>query len=172
MATAVIRPENKEDYAQIRELNIQAFEQETEADLIDKLRKKEEFIEDFSMVCDVEGEIVGHILFYPVEIIGEKIFQTISLAPMSVLPEYQNQGIGTKLVQTGLSILKENGYKNVIVLGHPDYYPKFGFEPASKFHIRFPAEVPDEAFMALELEEGSLQNISGEVKYPHEFFEE
>jgi putative acetyltransferase len=87
------------------------------------------------------------------------------LAPMSVLPDHQKQGIGASLVNAGLSLCVSNGYKAVVVLGHPDYYPKFGFTPASTFGIKSEYDVPDEVFMVKELENGALSEYQGVVKY-------
>lgn len=92
-------------------------------------------------------------------------------APVAVLPAYQKQGIGSQLILHGLNKSKEMGFKSVIVLGHETYYPRFGFRPADKWGIKAPFEVPDEAFMALELEAGSLNGIAGTVVYGREFFE-
>ena len=91
------------------------------------------------------------------------------MAPMSVVPEYQRRGVGKQLVTEGLKRAKSIGYKSVIVLGHSEYYPKFGFEPASKWNIKAPFDVPDNVFLAIELEEGGLKGVSGAVEYPDEF---
>ena len=95
----------------------------------------------------------------------------LGLAPMAVAPEYQQQGIGSALVRSGLEHCRAAGYKAVIVLGHPRYYPRFGFVPASHFNIRSQYDAPDEAFMALELEPGALGEIGGVVKY-HPLFDQ
>ncbi|WP_262429174.1 GNAT family N-acetyltransferase [Paratissierella segnis] len=95
----------------------------------------------------------------------------MALAPVSVLPEYQDRGIGTNLINKSINIAKKLGYKSVIVLGHENYYPRFGFKPASKWGIKAPFDVPDESFMALELNDGSLDGVTGTVVYAKEFFE-
>ncbi len=95
----------------------------------------------------------------------------LSLAPMSVHPNYQRKGIGSRLVREGLKQAKEKGYGSVIVVGHPEYYPRFGFNKASKFDIKVPFDAPDNAFMALELVENALQNVKGVVEYPTPFSE-
>ncbi len=167
-----IRPETFKDYAGIKKVNDLAFNQPNEGILIEKLRSKIEFIKDLSLVAELNGLIVGHILFFPIKVIGEiKICNSLSLAPMSVLPGHQRKGIGSQLVIRGIESVKKIGFKSIIVLGHKDYYPKFGFTPASNWKITSPFEVPDEAFMALELAEGSLKNVSGLVEYPPEFDE-
>ena len=98
-------------------------------------------------------------------------YDSLALAPVSVVPEHQNKGIGSELISESLKIAKELGFKSVIVLGHDKYYPRFGFKPASTWGIKAPFDVPDEAFMALELEDGSLEDISGTVVYSKEFSE-
>lgn len=168
-----IRPETRDDYAAITGLNDLAFEQETEGKLVEKLRETKEFIPALSLVAQIEGEIVGHILFYPIKIdTGDSSVSTLALAPMSVRPEYQRMGIGGKLVRAGIKSARELGHKSVIVIGHPEYYPKFGFKPASGWGIKPPFAVPDNAFLALELEVDALNNVKGTVKYPEAFNEE
>ena len=102
---------------------------------------------------------------------GEKENLSLALAPLSVLPQYQNKGIGSKLIIESLKIAENLAFKSVIVLGHDKYYPRFGFKPASIWGIKAPFEVPDESFMALELMDGSLDGITGTVVYAKEFFE-
>jgi predicted N-acetyltransferase YhbS len=140
--------------------------------MVEKLRQNDLFIPQLSLVAEADGDIAGHILFYPVYIFSTRSrYQCLSLAPMSVVPGYQRRGIGSQLVRTGLKAAGELGFESVIVLGHPEYYPRFGFKPASRWHIKVPFEVPDEAFMALELTDNALANISGAVRYPEEFAE-
>lgn len=102
---------------------------------------------------------------------NHKSVESLALAPVSVLPEYQKKGIGSMLISKVLKKAKELGYHSVIVLGHKDYYPKFGFKPASLWNIKAPFEVSDEVFMALEITGNSLENVNGIVRYPREFFE-
>ncbi|NQV02410.1 MAG: N-acetyltransferase, partial [Bacteroidia bacterium] len=112
----------------------------------------------------------GHILFFPIPIRTETgFFQSISLAPMSVLPEYQNKGIGGQLILQGLTKVEELGHKSVVVLGHPEYYPRFGFRKASDWEIKVPFPAPDEAIMALEFEKGTLK--PGTIEFIAEYFE-
>ncbi|MDR7870791.1 MAG: N-acetyltransferase [Tissierellaceae bacterium] len=144
----------------------------TEHFLVAKLRKSDAFIPELSLVAEIDGQIVGHIMLTKLNIENEENnYESLGLAPVSVLPEYQNKGIGSKLIRDSLKIAKEKGFKSVIVLGHDKYYPRFGFRPASKWDIKAPFDVPDEAFMALELEIGSLADVSGTVVYSKEFFE-
>lgn len=166
-----IRPETPSDYPAIAEVNDLAFGQPNEGKLIENLRKNQKFVPELSLVAEVNGKIVGHILFFPIKIksAGGKGKDTISLAPLAVLPDFQNQGIGGELIKEGLKACQKNGYDSVVVLGHPEYYPKFGFEPTGKWGIRDPFGAPAEAFMALELKRGSLEDISGIAEYPEEF---
>lgn len=168
----VIRPEIKSDYLHIKNVNDLAFKQQSEGLLIDKLRDNPMFITDLSLVAVLGNEIIGHILFVPINIVDNAmIHDSLALAPMSVLPKFQGKGIGGQLIKYGLNAAKKLGFESVIVLGHKDYYPKFGFQPASKWNIKAPFDVPDEVFMAIELVNNALVDISGVVEYPPEFAE-
>jgi predicted N-acetyltransferase YhbS len=165
-----IRRETAGDHQNITVVNNLAFGQKNEGQLVMRLRKTKKFNPGLSLVAEVQGRIVGHILFYPIEIRSEdKVFPSLALAPMAVLPEYQRQGIGSQLVEEGLKKARKLGFSSVIVLGHAAYYPRFGFEPAGKWGIRPPFEVPDDVFMALELVRDGLKDIQGTVEYPPEF---
>lgn len=167
-----IRPEKESDFKAIYNTNVLAFGGTEEAVLVGKLRKTPNFISELSLVAKFNNKTVGHILFYPIEIAGDgNTAKTLALAPMSVLPQYQRKGIGGKMVKVGLSKAKKLGYDCVIVLGHEKYYPKFGFQPASKWGIKCPFEAPDASFMALELTPGVLTRSAGTVVYPKEFNE-
>ena len=96
-------------------------------------------------------------------------YPSLSLAPLSVLPVYQRKGVGKQLISEGLKQAKSMGFQSVIVLGHPDYYPKFGFKLAGSWNIKAPFAVPVNAFFALELTESGLHGVSGTVQYPREF---
>ena len=125
-----IRFEDSEDKSGIRHINIEAFDSDAEANLIDALR--ESAIPIISLVAEENGQLVGHILFSPVTLDGNKPNISIAgLGPMAVLPDWQNQGIGSRLVEEGLKQCKRSGYEVVVVLGHPNYYPRFGFSPFS-----------------------------------------
>lgn len=131
---------------------MQAFGQAPEADLVDRLRENCPGI--LSLVAIQDNQIVGHIAFSPVRIEDDKTVDGMGLGPMAVLPEFQHQGIGSRMVQAGIEILKNQGSPFIIVLGHPEYYPRFGFEQASHSDIHSQWEgVPDEAFMILILNE-------------------
>ena len=165
-----IRPEHKNDLSVISMINDMAFGQENEGNLVVKLRKNRNFIKDLSLVACMGNEIIGHILFSKIIIKNEnEEFESLALAPMSVIPELQGLGIGSELIKKGLQKATKLGYESVIVLGHENYYPKFKFTPASQFQITCPFEVPDANFMAIELQKGSLENVSGCVEYPNEF---
>jgi putative acetyltransferase len=165
-----IRLERPEDVLQIRNVNELAFEQPAEADLVDRLRQG---CPDFlSLVAEDDG-VVGHILFTPVviESAGRQV-HGMGLAPMAVLPDRQRQGVGSRLVKQGLDILRERGCPFVVVIGHPEYYPRFGFSPASGHGLVSQWEgIPDAAFMALTLDASSMAGISGVAKYREEFTE-
>jgi len=166
-----IRKEEENDYNKVYEVNWLAFQQENESKLIEKIRKGENFVPELSLVAEIDGEIVGHILFSRIKIVRDSIFESLSLAPMAVIPEFQKQGIGTKLIKKGIEKAKELGFDSIIVLGHEEYYPKFGFARASNWSIKCPFEVPDEAFMAIELTEKAFEDKAGTVRYPDEFME-
>ena len=152
----------------MRRVNELAFEQPNEADLVDALRANARpFI---SLVAVVDEQVVGHIFFSPVSIESENgVFTAMGLAPMAVLPEYQNQGIGSQLVREGLKECQRLGHRIVVVLGHANYYPRFGFTPASLKGLRSEYDVPDEVFMVTELVPGALEERRGLVKYHPEF---
>jgi len=168
----LIRKEEKKDYKKIYIVNRLAFGQENESKLIEKIRKGGNFIPDLSLVAKVDSKIVGHILFSKIKIVGNSIFETLALAPMAVIPAFQKQGIGSKLIKKGMAKAKELGFDSIIVMGHKDYYPKFGFKRASTWNIKCPFKVPDEAFMAIELTKKALEGKAGIVNYPHEFMED
>ena len=164
----IIREEQPSDIEKIWKVNVEAFETIAEANLVNSLRDSGcTFI---TLVAVTETKVVGHILFTPVELSGNKNnLKIMGLAPMAVLSQYQNKGIGSELVQAGLERCKSLGYDAVVVLGHPDYYPKFGFVPSVKYGIKSEYDVSDEVFMILELTPGSLNHHEGIIKY-HEAF--
>ena len=154
----------------IKEAFTKAFGRAPEADLVDGLRENCPGL--LSLVAANGDIVVGHILFSPVKIEGNKIVEGMGLAPMAVMPKLQRQGIGTQMVQAGIETIKSKGWPFVIVLGHSDYYLRFGFEQASHKGIRCQWEgVPDEAFMILILDEKAMEGISGVARYRSEFDE-
>ena len=197
-----IREEKPGDEQEIGGVNQRAFGGEAEVDIIDKLRQT--CVNRISLVAVFKDQVVGHILFTPLEIIPccstrslnlginparfnsarefltgftpatiqakERIITGMGLAPMAVLPEFQRQGIGSKLVKTGLDAIEKVKHPFVIVLGHPTYYPRFGFVPAAKYGIKSEYEnVPDDAFMILVFDQASIEGVTGVAKYLPEF---
>ncbi|MFC2066350.1 GNAT family N-acetyltransferase [Chloroflexota bacterium] len=165
-----IRREMPGDIDSIRHVNEESFGGKEEGQIIEKLRNRG--LLTISLVAVRDNGIVGHIAFSPVKVESEcSSFEAITLAPMAVLPAHQRKGIGSKLVRAGLEECRSLGYEVVVVLGHPDYYPRFGFVPAKPKNIDCEFEVPDEAWMVLELREGALAGRSGTVKFQPEFKE-
>ncbi|MDP5272835.1 GNAT family N-acetyltransferase [Chengkuizengella axinellae] len=167
-----LRCEQKKDVDGIRQVNLDAFKQIQEAKLVEEIRKSDFFVPELSIVCEKnEQEIVGHILISKIEIITKEseTLSTLGLAPLSVKPQFQNLGIGSRLIEYGLELSKRMSFKHMFVLGHPKYYPRFGFAPTEPMGIKSPFPVPMEVFMGLELQKGSLKGISGVIKYPPAF---
>ena len=161
-----IRDEQPADRQQVRKVNELAFGRRDEAELIDALRAEGAIL--LSLVAEANGQIVGHILFsrMTVETAQESI-AAVSLAPMAVLPDYQGQQVGSRLVRRGLAELRARGEHIVIVLGHKEYYPRFGFSAEKARGLASP--FPPDAFMALELSDGALAGIHGAVRYASAF---
>jgi putative acetyltransferase len=162
----LVRDEQLRDREQIRKVNETAFGRYDEADLIDRLRVEGAVL--LSLVAEVGGEIVGHILFSRMTVETDQgPVAAVSLAPMAVLPEYQGRAVGSELVRRGLARLGDRGDRIVIVLGHKHYYPRFGFSCEKARCLASP--FPPDAFMALELSDGALAGIQGAVRYPSAF---
>jgi len=159
----LIRPEEPEDYSAVHTVNAAAFETPAEANLVDVLREEANPV--ISLVAEEDAVIVGHILFSPVTLSGHSNLKIMGLAPMAVEPAHQKQGIGSALVKIGLEKCKELGYGAVVVLGHTWLYPRFGFSPSVRYGIRCEYDVPEEAFMVLEIETGYLRGVYGAIKY-------
>lgn len=165
-----IRQENKKDYEEVYNVVKMAFESAkhsdgNEQDLVVDLRKSKNFIPKLSLVAVYDDKIVGYILFTKIKI-GKST--ELALAPLAVLPEYQRQGIGKKLIKEGHKIAKKLGYHFSVVLGSEKYYPKLGYVPASRYGIKAPFEVADENFMAIKLNDTDKE-IAGTVEYAKEF---
>ncbi len=161
-----IRAEITADHPMIRQVNEAAFNGAEEADLIESLRR--EGVVLLSLVAALDSRIVGHILFSRMAIdTPSGAAAAVALAPLAVLPRYQRQGIGGKLTRQGIDQLRGMGERLVIVLGHPAYYPRFGFSTASARSLESP--FPPDAFMALQLVPGVLKGIQGRVRYPRAF---
>jgi putative acetyltransferase len=136
--------------------------------LVDLLRTNRKF--RLSLVAEVEGQVVGHILFTGVTIEGAASgLSALGLAPLAVSTPFQRQGVGSALMRDSLQRCRDMGYEALVVLGHPEYYPKFGFLPASRYGLRCEYDVPDDTFMVLELRAGVLQGSGGLVRYQPEF---
>ncbi len=164
----VVRAETSADRDAVRVVNERAFGGAAEADLVDALREGAR--PHVSLVAESEGQVVGHIFFSPVVIeSGAGASEAFALGPMGVLPELQRQGVGSELIRRGLEECRRLGREVVFVLGHPEYYPRFGFAPAAAKGLRCEYPVPDEVFMVLELREGALAGRTGLVKYRPEF---
>lgn len=164
--------EKNDNIVAIEQVITAAFGQEKEAKLVEAIRNSQNFIPELSIVATEESNLLGHILFSPIVIEAQgRTIPALALAPLAVIPSRQREGIGTQLVQVGLSKCRQLNHSLVIVLGHPSYYQRFGFQTASQFGIRAPFSVPDEAFMVLELKTGTLQGINGLVHYPAYFNE-
>lgn len=163
-----IRAEKPEDVNAIHQVNREAFGRENEAVLVDQLRGSAATV---SLVAVQSEQIVGHLFFSPVTVSGQGSSDLVilGLAPVAVLPNYQRQGIGSLLIQRGLEVCNQFGCDAVVVLGDRQYYSRFGFVAASTQGLRCEYDVPDEAFMVLELNSGALQNCSGTVQYRPEF---
>ncbi len=159
-----IRQERPDDTAAIRDVNRRAFEQDQEANIVEALRSNG--AASLSLVATLEGRVVGHVMYSPARI-GPVI--GAGLGPVAVLPEHQRQGIGSQLIEAGNRQLKDTGCPFIVVLGHADYYPRFGFTPARPLGVTCEWDVPDDVFLLLVLDPGRLQGASGMVKYRPEF---
>jgi putative acetyltransferase len=164
-----IRPEQPEDAPAIRTVNDRAFARPNEGAVVEELRRASADL--LSLVAVVEGKVVGHVMFSPARLESEDGREVLGmgLAPLAVLPERQRQGVGSELVTAGLAIIRQTPCPFVIVLGHPSYYPRFGFERASKHGIRCQWDVPDEAFMVLVIDGDTMRGASGVVRYRDEW---
>ncbi len=163
------RKELESDRLGVRAVNEAAFETTAEAHLVDLLR--DQASPYIALVEEKDGLIRGHIVFTPVTHEERPDLKILGLGPMAVLPEFQRGRIGTVLVLEGLDRCTANGFGAVILVGHPAYYQRFGFVPASRFGLKCQYDVPDDVFMAIELEEGYLSNAAGLVKYHPAFSE-
>jgi len=163
-----VRTERPDDIPAIRLLNDLAFGQPGEGLLVDALREAGQLT--VSLVAEKAGEVVGHIAFSPVTLEGHPNAPGLAgLGPMAVRPDLQRRGIGSRLVRDGLAACSAAGLRAVVLLGHPEYYPRFGFVPASRFSLRCVYDAPDEAFMALELRPGALAGLAGTLHYAPAF---
>lgn len=171
-----IRQEREEDHKAVFELIEKAFESEQMSDhqeqfLVERLRNSNAFVPELSLVAETENKIAGHILLTKLKIKNDyNEFDSLALAPVSVLPEYQGNGIGGMLIKESHRRAKKSGFKSVVLLGHEEYYPRFGYKQAGNFGIELPFDVPKENCMAIELVENGLKGVTGMVEYAREFY--
>lgn len=167
----IIKPEQRTHQGQVRRIHELAFGRPQEAALVDALRSSGSFIKALSLVAQLDGQIVGHILFSRILIKnGDRLHDGVSLAPLAVLPDFQNMGIGSQLVRYGLEKCDKLGCKMVVVLGNRWYYTRFGFERASLYGVAPPFPLEDEGnFMVYAPKQEFLSQISGTVLYPQPF---
>jgi putative acetyltransferase len=159
-----VRPERDDDRAAIHRVNASAFQTEAEASLVDALRGTDAWVDGLSLVAEEGGEPVGHLLLSRVAL--ESGAPLLALGPMAVVPERQRAGVGSALVEAGISAARETDYALIVVVGHPEYYPRFGFGPARAHGLECPWPVPDEAWMALPLLAAAEGGEGGLVVYP------
>jgi putative acetyltransferase len=166
-----IRPETSADYPAVYKVNQLAFNgRDSEPGLVEAVRKSDGYIPELSLVAEEDGQVVGHILFSRIVIeTPDGTIPALSLAPMAVLPGHQNKGIGSALVRAGMEACKQLGHGVVIVLGHPNYYPRFGFSAALAEPLECPYGAVGGAWMAAETIPGALKDIRGKVVYPAYF---
>ena len=167
-----IRPETPADYLAIRAVNEQAFGKPNEARIVEAVRESPCFIPNLSLVAESDGVIVGHVLFSRGKVEGEGgTWELLALGPVAVRPSCQRQGIGSRLIRAGLERAIELSHRGVFLIGHPTYYPRFGFTSARAFGLEVPFPVSDEVFMALPLRAEAFEGVSGIVIYPPAFNE-
>lgn len=164
-----IRPEAPRDHEAVYQLNVREFETPAEARLVNCLRNKASPL--VSLVTESSQGVIGHILFSPVQLAGAEPLLLMGLAPMAVDKAHRRRGIGTALVKAGLDACRELDTAAVVVLGHPQYYPRFGFRPAAEFALQCEYAVNPDAFMVQELKSGCLTGLAGTVLY-HSCFAE
>ncbi len=190
-----VRQENERDYESIGNINYVAFARQSEKELVDKIRNSDSYADNlsfvaeinvnlasailfkksnnqFELVSDTDRKQIGHIMYSEISLQDDEELHNegiLALAPMSVVQSFQNMKVGTKLIDESIKYIKSRGYKMIIVLGHKDYYSKFGFEKASKHGIYSPFEGTEESFMVLKLTK-EADNIKGLVVYPDIFY--
>ena len=160
------------DQNAIREVNEQAFGRPLEANVVEKVRQSSGFVPELSLVAEHDGQIIGHVLFSELTIEGAgQSWTVLALGPIAVKPEFQKQGVGGQMIRAGFERATNLGYGVVVLIGHPTYYPRFGFVPASQFGLKCSIAVPDDVFMAYLLRPDGLDGIQGTVVFPPAFDE-
>jgi putative acetyltransferase len=166
MQQIIVRAETPEDVRAIDVVNLSAFQGEREAQLVEEVRRSSYFVPDLSLVAELNGRIVGHLLLVRAELRSNGAAkEVLALGPMSVVPSQSHRGIGSELVEAAVARAKPLGYGAIVVAGPPQYYHRLGFSPAERWGLRTNINVPEEAFSAMELQEGALDG-GGEVDYP------
>lgn len=161
-----VRAEVPDDFNAIDVVNLSAFEGEAEAQLVSELRASEGFIPDLSLVAELNGRIVGHVVLSRVQLVSQAgEHDILALGPMSVVPSQSHRGIGTELIDAAIARARALCFGAIVVAGHPDYYLRFGFRPAADWGVSSNLSIPDDALTAMELVDGSLAG-GGEVRYP------
>lgn len=164
-----VRAETPDDFSAIDVVNLSAFQGEAEAQLVSELRKSPVFIPDLSLVAELNGRIVGHVVLTRVKLVSDQgESEILALGPMSVVPSQSHRGIGSELIDAAVARAKPLCYNAIVVAGHPDYYLRFGFRPAAEWNVVCNLPIPDDALTAMELVEGALCNC-GEIEYPDLF---
>jgi predicted N-acetyltransferase YhbS len=172
-----IRKERLADHKIVFKIIEESFRNENFSDkrehfLVDRLRKSDAFVNELSLVAESEDTIVGHILLTKIKIKnGKDVFNSLALAPVTVLPKFQKRGIGGMLIKAAHKKAKELGFTSIVLLGHEEYYPRFGYELISNYGIKLPFEAPEKNCMIIALTENGLDGVIGKVEYPKEFFE-
>lgn len=165
---SLIREERPEDAEAIHALLVAAFGREAEARLVERLHASGRIV--WGMIAEEKGRVLGHVVFSRIAIeSGDSEIPALALAPLAVMPAFQRLGVGSALVSAGLERCRMERHARVLVLGEPGYYGRFGFVPASRFGLKCPFPAPEEAFMAIELEPAAFTQVSGVVRYGHEF---
>lgn len=173
----IIRQEEARDHSTVFQIIETAFKtmiysSHTEQFIVEKLRQSDAFIPELSLVATLDGQLIEHIILSKIQIKNDThSFSSLALGPVSVLPDFQKQGFGGQLIKEAHSIARKLGHTSVILVGHADYYPRFGYRKTSEFGIQLPFESPEENCMAIELVENGLQGVRGMVEYPKAFFE-
>ena len=163
-----IRLENQTDYQAIAQIHELAFGQKNEAYLVEKISVSPYYIPELSLIVEFDNSVIAHLMLSYIHLVNQETFQVIGLAPVSLHPNFQNKGIGSNLVNNAINKANGLGEALVIVLGHPQFYSRFGFKPSTNFDIKSPFSVPEENFMAKPLT-NYLSKYKGEVVYPEAF---